>query len=404
MAAGSSTLEEPALTISRPRRFWSSPFGWSFAATACVAVVCAVLLLASNLGQPGEPTVLVLKGVMASKADYFDDAEVKRLLLEHGIKVEVTRRGSREVALEVIGPDTDQYDFAFPSGQPAADLIKNDRSRKGRYHRTTKLFTSPIVLATYREYADALVRKSIASPIPLNRTDSFYYTLETKEFLELGRTGLTWNDIGIRDISNGNRVLARTSGVCRSNSGATFLGLAAFVKNGEKVPENEADVARLAAELQPLILATGMPEADLFETYAGPDGKSQGPVVVVYEHQYLEHQIRHERRVQGPDPERVLLYPRQEFQTDPEFISLKEGSGDRLAELLATDPALRNRMVELGFRVVDFNDELGTTALFRYLEAHGIPAPEGRSDLTRAELPELDLLEKLIGAAGRCQQ
>jgi hypothetical protein len=411
VTAGSATVEEPLLTIPRPPRFWISPFGWSFAAATGVAVVSVALFVASNFILPGE-SIVTLRGVMASKGDFFADEKVQQLLLEHHIRVEVTSRGSREVAIEVINQETEHYDFAFPSGQPAADLIKNDRSKNGKYHRTVKLFSSPIVLASYREYAETLVKNEVAVPHYPGQGKPLYYTLDTAKFIELGERGATWNSVGIgeyqnedgKSITNGNRVLAHSSGVCRSNSAGTYLGLVAFVKNGGRAAQTEAEVNRLAEELQPFITATGMPESDVFEAYATPEGRSQGPIVVVYEHQYLEYQILHQRRTGEPDADRVLLYPMQEFQTDPELISLKEGGGDRLAELLAEDPALRERMMELGYRVLDRTDTTGTKQLFQYLTASGVPTPAERTDLTKAELPELDLLENLIRTVGRCKE
>ncbi len=409
MTTGSTLVDEPPLAIPRSPRFWGSPFGWSFSAAACVAAVGAVLLVSSHVREPVVPVVTV-KGIMASKQDFFNDAEVRRLLLRHHIRVEVTTRGSHEVAQEVIGQETEQYDFTFPSGQPAADLIKNHRARTGGHQRTTRLFSSPIVLASYREYAETLARRGIATPHDARAGEPLYYTLDTAAFVKLGEEGRTWNDIAIGEyetedgtpMANGNRVLAHSPGVCRSNSAVTYLGLVAFVKNGERPPRTEDEVDVLARQLQPLVTAAGMPESELFRAYVTPEGRSQGPVVVVYEHQYLAYQLGHTARKGKPDGERVLLYPRQEFQTDPELISLTP-DGDRLAELLATDRPLRKRMMELGYRVVDDTDEVGTGQLFRYLGERGLPAPAGRADLTSAAFPELDLLERLIRTAGRCR-
>jgi hypothetical protein len=99
----------------------------------------------------------------------------------------------------------------------------------------------------------------------------------------------------------------------------------------------------------------------------------------------------------------ALGYPQQEFQTDPEYISLKPGAGDRLGQLLLKDHALRQRMVELGFRVIDNTDTVGTRRLFQLLVSSGVQRPDERTDVTRAELPELNLLQRLVNRVGRCQ-
>ena len=405
----SHLVEEPSLTIPRPPPFWRSPIGWSFAAAACVAVLGAVTLLVGAWAQ-ADP-VVTIRGIMASKQDFFNDEEVQRLLLKHNVRVEVTARGSGEVAYEVLNQKTQDYDFAFPSGQPAADLIKNERRERGLYFRTTRLFSSPIVLASYREYAETLVGNDVADRHSGGPSRALYYTLDTAKFIELGKRGKTWNKIGIGrtidsnglSITNGNRVLARTPGVCRSNSGATYLGLVAFVTRDDQPAQTKAEVDLIAKEVQPLFTATGMPEAELWQIYLTPEGKSQGPIVVVYEHQFFAYQQDHVRRTGRPDTERVLLYPKQEFQTDPEYIALKPGPGDRLGQLLRDDRALRERMMELGFRVIDNTDTTGTKGLFRLLDGRGVPKPDERTDFTRAELPELDLLQKLVNTVGGCR-
>lgn len=402
MTAGNSTVDEPLLTISRPPRFWRSPFGWAFAVAVSVLAVSGLLIISAEVRQPAEPLVTV-KGIMGSKQDFFNDGEVQRLLREHNFEVEVTPRGSREVAHEVINQKTEQYDFAFPSGQPAADLIKNDRRENGKYQRKIEIFSSPMVLASYRPYAEALVSAKVADAQDPDSANPLYYTLDTAEFIELGEAGTTWNGIGISGITNGNQVLAHTSGVCRSNSGAAYLGLVAFVKNNGSPPQTEVEIDRLVQQIQPIMSATGMPESDMFETYVTPEGISQGPVVVVYEHQFLEYQIKHRERTGKSDTDRVLLYPEEEFQTDPEFIVLKPGPADQLATLLATDLELRTRMMQLGYRVYDATDTVNSNELFRYLDKQGLPAPT-RDDATSALMPTLDVLETLIRKVGRCPQ
>jgi hypothetical protein len=408
-AERSHVVEEPSLTIPRPVPFWRSPFGQLFVAAACVAVVSVVALLVEAV-TPSDP-VVTIRGIMASKQDFFNDDEVQHLLRKRHIRVEVTARGSSDVAYEVLNQKKQYYDFAFPSGQPAADLIINERRKQGLYARTTRLFTSPIVLASYREYAETLVRNHVAERHSGGPNRALYYTLDTAKFIEFGKRGKTWNDIGIgtyrdpngKSVTNSNRVLAQTSGVCRSNSAVTYLGLIAYVANHGQPAQTEADVDRIVKDVQPLITEAGMPESDLFPAYVTAEGRSEGPVVVVYEHQFFHYQLDYRRRNGHADTERVLLYPQQEFQTDPEYISLKPGAGDRLGQLLLKDHALRQRMVELGFRVIDNTDTVGTRRLFQLLVSSGVQRPDERTDVTRAELPELNLLQRLVNRVGRCQ-
>jgi hypothetical protein len=402
----SSTDEEPELTIPRAPRFWASPFGWSFAMTVGVALACVVLLLFSDVQRPAAQTVLTVKGVMASKGDFFADKEVQELLRSHNIRVQVSRRGSREAALEVIG-EPDKYDFAFPSGTPTADQIEAHRGQEKRFYDTERLFSSPIVLASYRDYAETLVRNGIATAHASDAGPPLYYTLDTAKFVALGDAGARWNQIGMvaspdRDPS-GNRVLADSSGVCRSNSALTYLALLAFVKNGGNVPV-AGDVDRLVQQLRPLFEATGLAESELFRTYVTPEGEGQGPVVVVYEHQFLVYQIGYRQRTGDLDTTRVLLYPTEEFQADADFISFNE-SGKKLSDLLATDARLRKRMMELGYRVLDDTNTTSTTQMLEHLDVMQVPKPAPRRELTKAVFPpSSEVLDALMHGIGRCTQ
>jgi hypothetical protein len=378
-------------------------FVWSFGpAFLCVLVGLGVLLPSGNLLLPFERT-LTLEGKMGSKADFFDDAQVQRILMTHHISVHVTRTGSRDVAVH----DIDQYDFVFPSGQPAADLIIRERTNAvpGRYTKVYRPFTSPIVLATYREYAETLADNAVATPEGESGTgEALYYRLDLNAFLDLvADRATTWNSIGIQrhGVSNGNGVLANSPNICSSNSSGTYMGLVAFVRNGNKLPLDLAEATRLANEIRPLVTAQGLPGADLFRPYITPDGPGAAPIIVVYEHQFLAYQVEQQAQFGRPDSSRVLLYPSTNFLTQPEFIALNP-YGDRLGQLVADDPALRRRAVELGFRVLAPTSAAESLPLANYLEQHHVPVPSSGNDDTKALLPELDLFEEMIKITGGC--
>ncbi|MER5523575.1 hypothetical protein ABT075_03040 [Streptomyces sp. NPDC002677] len=55
-------------------------------------------------------------------------------------------------------------DVVFPSGQPAAKMIL-DR-QQGVSAKSARPFVTPLVLATFREYAETLVKAGVAGPQP----------------------------------------------------------------------------------------------------------------------------------------------------------------------------------------------------------------------------------------------
>lgn len=346
---------------------------------------------------PPAQAVTVIRGKMGSKVDFFRDDEVREILKRKNYEVAVDNSGSREIATH----DIDRYDFVFPSGQPATDLILADRQKNNEYAQAYVPFVSPIVLATYRPYARALHDAGVATPMNDHRPDPLYYELDIGRFIELTESGKRWNDIGIRahGIQNNNLVLAHTSDVCKSNSGGTYQGLIAYAKNGGRAATAESEAVSLGEALKPFYRSQGAPTADRVPFYLSPEGKGIAPVVVIYEHQYLAHQLR---RPEGqPDEDRVLLYPADHFETQPSLIALNE-TGKRLAELLRTDPELRRRAVELGFRVLDAEQRTASPELTGLLTEHGLEAPSSDNDYTRAYLPPLDVFEKLITTIGGC--
>ncbi|WAP59587.1 hypothetical protein [Streptomyces sp. S465] len=403
MTADRSHTEEPRLEIRGPsRRLALRGRALRALVTALAFPVAGLLALTAggHLLLPFEG-VTTLEGKIASKAEFFEDEEVQRILVKHGIRVHITRMGSRDIATTSF----DGYDFAFPSGQPAAEMIKNDR-RDG-YAKARSPFVSPIVLATYREYAETLRDNGLATPrqgTGGQRNNPLYYTLDMGKFIDVSARGKTWDEIGIgrrHRTTNGNRILAQTSNICEANHAGTYLGLVAFVENGNAVPTNDAAADRVAGLIKPTLVSQGLPSEEMFKTYEVPEGKGVAPIVVVYEHQYFAYQIRQRQQTGKPDAERVLLYPSTQFLTEPEYIALTP-EGDRLGELLATDEQLQRRAMELGFRVLDSSSKATSTALYRFLADQGIPAPASAANDTKATLPSLPLLERMITSVGDC--
>ncbi|WP_410584250.1 hypothetical protein [Amycolatopsis sp. lyj-108] len=411
MTTDSSLREEPQLTI-RPkpsafflRRRFLRTFGPAFALAVSGLIA---LLLSGTIVVPFQQT-LVLRGKMGSKSDLFEDAKVQEILMRHRIRVHVTRAGSRDVATH----DLSQYDFVFMSGEPAASLVR--RSRANEWTGSARQpFTSPIVLATYRRYAETLASNKIATKPP-GQQDPLYYTLDTEKFIQTMRQERTWDSLGVGKLGaeNGNRVLAQTSNICDSNSGATYLILLAFLENGRQVPvvdprpagapagpPNLTSAKALADRVKPLVAAQGFPSADLSESYANL-AEGDKPIVVIYEHQYLAMQLRAKAQSGRPDLDRVLLYPKDNILTKPQFLALKP-EAERLGELITFDPELQRRAMELGFGVATPAGTTKSARLYDFLREQGLTAPEVADDDSTTPLPDNPVLEEMIKTVGDC--
>ncbi|MBG0855657.1 hypothetical protein I2W78_28375 [Streptomyces spinoverrucosus] len=380
------------------------------------------LLITGNALRPFE-RITVIESRMASKSDYFRDPEVERLLLKHGIRVDIRRLGSRGIATRSLKG----LDVVFPSGQPAAKLILDRPDDTGQ---TVRPFVSPLALGSFRDYAETLVKAGVATPQRSTNGDpTLYYDLDMAKFMTLldgvdernnpsdgeGTQADTWNGIGYDDVAAGDRsnsgsVLVRTSNVCESNSAGTYLSLLAFVANGEKTPGSshpndpkraEEEVDRISAEIKPLVTLQGMWADEQADSYFSALGESLAPVALIYEHQFLAHQIAHHGKNGKQDTSRVLLYPKPFALTEPQLISLSP-QGDRLVELIEEDAELRQRALELGFRIRVSGEDGASKELDTYLDDHGIQVPVPNRNQTKALEPSLDVLDDIINYVGDC--
>ncbi|MEV6589467.1 hypothetical protein [Streptomyces acidicola] len=446
----STRIEEPRLTTRR-REKRRIPRHVQLALPLALAGLIS-LLVSGNALRPFE-RVITIEAKMASKSDYFKDPEVQRMLLKHGIRVDIRRLGSRGIVQQSL----EGMDVVFPSGQPAAKLILD---KVNRSVRSARPFVTPLVLATFRDYAETLAKAGVATAQTApDGGKTLYYNLDMQKFMDLldgkycetseeddgsdcpgARVGAddekdgvydqdgdtkdeladTWNGIGFDNVnqgeSNKGRVLVRTSNVCESNSAGTYLSILSFVANGNEVPvadDSEGDTLAtggplpegplqdLANKVKPLINLQGMWADEQADSYFSGEGESIAPLAVIYEHQYLAHQLDRYKKHKKQDTQRVLLYPTPFALTEPQLIALTD-EGDRLVELIEKDNGLRQRATELGFRVRFSGEDGSSDQLNAYLSKHGVQVPARNNDRTKVDIPDLNVLEKIINHVGRC--
>jgi len=285
------------------------------------------------------PRVTTLQGVIGSeKAEFFNDPEVIAALEKRGLKTVVDTAGSREIATRVLTG----YDFAFPSGSAAAQQTARTG---GKDARVTDIFYTPLAVATWEKLLPTLRQAGALSGETLNVT----------RLLDLAQGGQRWRDLPGSPYRSARTVLVSTTDPRTSSSAAAFLGVAAFVQNGEQVPA-PGDIPALLPKLRPMFALQGYQDATTqgpFEDYLAI-GMGKAPLVLVYEAQFITAG-RAGRLSKGMR----LVYPTPNTFTRHALVSLGE-KGQRLAQAL-TEPELQVLAAKHGWRPL--NPELFDQAM-----------------------------------------
>jgi hypothetical protein len=372
------TIVDPPRSIFRRKRFLL-PFGIS----TLTVVVSAIALFAS--GAVATSVTTVLEALMASKVAYFDDPQVKRILMTNGIEVHVTNSGGSLGVATNKRKKANEYDFVMPSGQMVGETVHKSLGGQ-RYFP----FSSPLVLGAFRTYAEALVMAGVAE----HQTGSMYYNVDITQLIGLAdpKKPRRWDEFKI--LANTNQVIAQSPDPCSSYSGAAYVALVAFAAN-EGRTMTEQDVPALAAKIRPVLSVEGQHESGLGTKFFNQEGKTFAPVAVFYEHQYLAYQFRTLEKTGSIDNDRVLLYPKARHTTEPWLIAYTP-AGEKIGELLERNDDLRKRALELGFRVS------GDRSLNDELQDRGMATPQLNE--TESFMPKSTDLAKLIGAVYGCDQ
>jgi len=359
-------------TVGRGRRMRTL----SIALAVVLAGVVGVIVFRDVTGadEPA-PAAAVVTGVIGSeKLPFFADPQVQDVFRANGLDVRVDPAGSRQIATTV---PLDRYDFAFPSSSPAADRLLATRPAA----RTYAPFSSPMAVATYRPISELLTHVGV-----VNGT-----TFDLRRYLEIAAAGTRWDQLpGNTAFPARKDVLVSTTEPCQSNSAAMYLAIASYVGNGDAVVADPAGAAAVLPAITPLFRDQGyLPQSTevLFEDYLS-GGIGRVPMAMIYEAQYLAEAI-------GPDPalpaDGVLLYPSPTVFSRHTLVPLTE-PGDRVGQLLTTDPTLLAAAARYGFRPTD------PRPFVEAVTGAGLPEPPTLVDVV--EPPSYDTLETLLTGLG----
>ncbi|MBN1584288.1 MAG: hypothetical protein JXA89_26500 [Anaerolineae bacterium] len=328
--------------------------------------------------------VIVVRGLIGSeKEDFFQDPRVIKALRDGGLEVHVEKAGSREIATQY---NLNEYDFAFPSGVPAAEKIRTDYQGSHSYDA----FFTPMAIASWQSIAQLLEANGVA------QDQGGYYTLDMERFMELVASGKRWVDLENNAAYPVNKsVLITSTDVRTSNSAAMYLSLASFVANGSRIVQSESEIDQIMPLLTPLF--EGYREKStkvILENYAVM-GMGQSPLAIIYEAQYIaaaaEGIIRDEM---------VLMYPVPTIFSKHIIVSLSEG-GERLGKLLRNDPELQNEpklqavATELQRLEIEYGFRNNNMTYFReFTGQHKLAMPD--SIVSVIDPPTYTILESMI--------
>ncbi|WP_306357059.1 MULTISPECIES: three-helix bundle dimerization domain-containing protein [unclassified Nocardia] len=347
------------------------------AAAAAVVAVAAVAVAVGGGSESGPVTAApadrtTVRGVIGSeKAAFFGDPRVIETLAGHGLTVEVDPAGSRQIATSV---DLADYDFAFPSSSVAAERIQRQVGVSAKYTP----FSSPMIVATFRPIVDLLTAAGAVRPGPTP-------VLDMAKYLELVERGTQWDQLpGNTAYPVRKHMLISTTDPRTSNSAAMYLAVASHVANEHSVVRGAAAEEHALSRVARLFTRQGYTENSSegpFREYLST-GMGTTPLVWAYEAQYVEAAVHGELK-----PDMVMLYPSPTVMSHHTVVPLSD-SGDRLGELLSTDPELQRLAAEYGFRTGDA--ELFTDVAQR----NRVPVTANLIDV--ADLPSYETLERLL--------
>jgi hypothetical protein len=280
--------------------------------------------------------IVTVKGLIGSEKEaFFLDPKVIDALRKGGIEVQFEKAGSRTIATT---PDLSKYDFVFPAGVPAATKLRQDHKSAKAYDE----FFTPMAIASWKSIASILEANGVA------KNQGGYYTLDMAAYLKLVADNKRWSDLKNNSEYNVNKsILIVSTDVRQSNSAAMYLSLASYVANDNNVVQSNDEIQKVMPLVESLFLKQGFTEYSSevpFQDYVSM-GVGKAPMVMVYESSY----INQASQPNGISSDMVLMYPEPTIYSKHTLIALTP-NGQKLGELLQTNPDLQRLAVENGFR------------------------------------------------------
>lgn len=280
---------------------------------------------------------IIINGYIGGeKIGFIEDSEVKSILKnKYHLIVEYKKAGS----LDMAELDVSKMDYVFPSSSIAADVYKESNS----YLKTEDVFMSPIVIYSWDEVVDVLMKQGIV------REENGVFIVDMIKLVDIVEKNTTWEDIGASTLFG--QICVFTTDPVRSNSGNLFAALIANVLNNNQVV-SDADLPKIEDKLISFLNKSGYKETssqDLFTQYirTSVGGK---PLVALYENQIIEFANQNPDDWNKVKDSVRILYPEPTLWSSHQLISLNE-NGNKLLEALNDERIKEIAKEEYGFRL-----------------------------------------------------
>ncbi len=348
-------------------------------AVVLVLAVVGVIIWGRGDGAAQGGDLTTVRGTIGSeKQAFFTDRRVVDAFARHGLKVEVDTAGSRQIATSV---DLGKYAFAFPSSSPAAQKIQRDRKVTTVYTP----FQSPMAVASFEPIVALLRANGV-----VHKGAGDYDVLDIAKYLGLAKAGTRWDQLpGNTAYPARKNVLVTTTDPRESNSAAMYLSIVSFVANGNAVVSTPEQEAKVLPPVSKLFLDQGYTQNSTegpFEDYLSA-GMGKTPLALIYESQFVDRVVRGDGSIR---PDMRLLYTAPTVYSKHTLVPLTP-DGDKVGQLLSTDPELGKLAATFGFRTTD-------PKLFADVAA---PAHVPADLVDAVEPPSFETLERLLDAVGK---
>lgn len=357
-----------------------------------VGIIAAIVIQLTGIGRTtaGNPfggTTRVNGVVGSEKMSFFEDERVREVFAEHGLDVQVSSSGSwRMASIDGLA----ENDFAFPASAIAA---QNITTQVEGVVGTSQPFFSPMAIATFEPIMQVLERGGVAS-----KDGAGHWQLDMAAYLGLVANDTRWNQLegGAETYPSPRSVLITSTDIRTSNSAGMYLALAAYTLNGNAVVADRAVADQHLPLLTSLFTSQGFSGASStapFEDYLS-QGMGAVPMVMIYEGQFLEEQLREHSRIGDG---MVLAYPSPTIFSQHSGVTFSE-QGEQVMRLLESDPTLAQLLVEHGFRPTGDN----SAAFSTFLSERGIEGEyRATGDFVNvAQEPGYEMLDYLLTEIG----